>query len=79
VSTVDHAVEDSATDLADRTCTGLRPETVRVLRNMLATPAITDFPVNLTRDEARHILDLALTPLDHPIVLGAGPRGRLPV
>ena len=59
---MDQALEDPATGLSHRPVPGLRPETLRILRNMLATTAITDNPVNLTREEARCILDLAVTP-----------------
>jgi len=55
-------VEVPDPDQPDRPVAGLRPETVRLLRGMLATTAITDCPIDLTRDEARYILDRTLTP-----------------
>jgi len=36
----------------------VRPETIRKLREMLATTAVSDCPVTINRDEARAILDM---------------------
>jgi len=42
----------------------LRPQTVQLLRNMIATTAVTDCPVDLTRAEAGFILERCAPPLD---------------
>jgi hypothetical protein len=42
--------------------TGLRPETLGLLKEISRTRAITDFPLTITREEARYLLDLVETP-----------------
>jgi hypothetical protein len=56
------ALESPLPAMSERQVPGLRRETVRILRAMVATTAITEGPVNLTRDEARLVLDLAEQP-----------------
>lgn len=62
MSPVKDVLENPAAEPPERSVPGLRPATLRTLRAMVATTAITDNPVTLTRDEARYVLDLAETP-----------------